>query len=82
MSRWRSKPGKQALPLVLGVSGQGVAWLAPEATNWQTWDWPEDVDVDGPTALREWVLNQAPQVAGAQQPVQVCLAPSLAQHWV
>lgn len=68
------------MPLVLGVSAQGVAWLAPEATDWQSWDWPEDVD--RPTALREWVLNQAPGVNRAGQPVQVCLAPSLAQHWV
>lgn len=80
MSRWRSKPKEQALPRVLGVSAQGVAWLAPEATDWQSWDWPEDVD--GPTALREWVLNQAPQLSAAQQPVQVCLAPGLARHWV
>lgn len=80
MSRWRSKSALPVLPLVLGVSERGVAWLAPEATDWQNWDWPEDVD--GPTAVREWVLNQAPQASATRQPVQVCLAPSLARHWV
>lgn len=83
MSRWRSKSAEPVLPLVLGVSEQGVAWLAPDASTsaaWQTWTWPEDAD--GPAALRAWVLDQAPKVNGGRQPVQVCLAPSLARHWV
>lgn len=82
MSRWRSKSAASTLPLVLGVSGQGVAWLEPEAASptWQTWNWPEDTD--GPTALKDWVMNQSPTLSGGRQSVQVCLAPSLAQHWV
>lgn len=82
MSRWRSKSAASTLPLVLGVSGQGVAWLEPEAASptWQTWNWPEDTD--GPMALKDWVMNQSPTLSGGRQSVQVCLAPSLAQHWV
>lgn len=82
MSRWRSKSAMPALPLVLGLSAQGVAWCASGAASpsWQTWRWPEGAD--GPAALKDWVLQHAPEAGGAGQPVQVCLAPSLAQHWV
>lgn len=83
MSRWPSKSAAPALRLVLGVSEHGVAWQTldgPTAAEWQAWNWPQGMD--GPTALQDWVRNHAPDAGDARQPVQVCLAPSLAQHWV
>lgn len=84
MSRWRLDRGRgrNQRPMLLGVSGEGVAWLAPAASPpaWQTWDWP--ACEDSPSAFIDWLKNHSPESGCSGRPVQLCLSPDIARHWL
>ena len=78
------RPGRsrQQRPLIVGVSSQGLAWLAPGQpdTAWESWTWaaPEDATV----GFIDWLSHHAPHVGRSGRPVQVCLSPDIARHWM
>jgi hypothetical protein len=73
---------RQQRPLIVGVSSQGLAWLAPGQpdTAWESWTWaaPEDATV----GFIDWLSHHAPHVGRSGRPVQVCLSPDIARHWM
>lgn len=81
MSRFPTSASAPAA--VLSVGSHGLAWLqrTPQGgREWQHLAW--DSAGTGPAAAVEWVNTFSPQHWTGVRQIQVCLAPSVAQHWV